>query len=46
MGDLFTELERLRKQLQLLQQELQELKSEKKPDVPDGWKIIQGSKKD
>jgi len=30
MGDLFTELERLRKQFQLLQQEFQELKDEKK----------------
>lgn len=46
MGDLFTELERLRKQLQLLQQEFQELKDEKKPALPDGWKIIPGTKKD
>lgn len=45
MRDIYTELERLRKQFQLAQQELQELKDEKKPEIPDSWEVIQGTRK-
>jgi hypothetical protein len=45
MDALLEELEKMKQDLQLLLHELKELKEEKKPTLPDGWRIIPGSKK-
>lgn len=46
MDDLIKALEKMKQELHLLHNEIKELQAEKKRTLPDGWRIIPGTKND